>query len=176
MKTLAERLKYALYKLDINQVEAANTSGISQQSINYIIRNNLTESRLSSRIAEGLKLNPEWLIYGRGEMISPKIYKIPLITDYLSLQLYLNDRDIDKEADFLLTNRQLGCKPFAVKNERNKILICTKENEKDENSLIKDYLFFNEADMKIITKEESVNFNKRNVFNIVELRIYDIQI
>lgn len=176
MNTLAKRLKYALYSLSLNQAEAAKKSGISQQSINYIIRNNLTESRLSSKIADGLRLNPEWLIYGRGEMISPNIYKIPIITDYLSLQLYFNNREIDKNAGILLTHRFIGVKPFAVKTEKNKLCICIKHQNNTDNSLIEEHLFFNDAEIKIVTRSELTKSNETNFFRIVEWRIYDVTI
>jgi len=81
METLADRLKYILYKLDLNQVEAPRLIGISQQSINYTLRNNLNTSRLSVRIAEGLQINPEWLLTGKGEWQPDKINKIPIIND-----------------------------------------------------------------------------------------------
>ena len=176
MDTLAERLKYALYLLGLNQAEAAKISGISQQSINYIIKNNLNASRLSSKIADGLNINSEWLINGKGEMNSPKIYKIPLIFDYLSLQLYMNDRKIDKETAYLLTHRFISAKPFAVKTEINKLCICKKLSDEDSENLIDDYLCYDEKGMVII-KSHMLDLKDRNsIYKIVEWREYDMNI
>lgn len=150
MDTLSKRLKSVLYKLDLNQTEAAKISGISQQSINYIIRNNRKESRLSSKIADGLKINSEWLIYGRGEMVSLRIYKIPIIDDYLILQRYLNERELDRNIQNLLTNRLICAKPFSVKIDSNNICICKSNNKEQDDRFIEEYLYFTEVEKRII--------------------------
>lgn len=115
------------------------------------------ESRLSSRIAEGLKISPEWLIYGRGEMISPKIYKIPLISDFISLQMYLNDRELDDDIKILLTHRFLGIKPFAVKVDANKVCICSNTDKKNDSAkfLSQEFLFYDERGFKLINNERN---------------------
>lgn len=181
MDTLAERIKYVIYKLGLNQAEIAKMSGISQQSINYIIRKNLAESRLSSKIAEGLNINPEWLIYGKGEIVSPKIYKIPVINDYLSLQIYLSDRRLDDDVVYLLTSRFISAKPFAVKTDNNKICICKNSYDSPREHpcgdyLCGDYLYFNNKEMRIITRNEHNGLNRKFLFKISEWRIYDIKV
>jgi len=175
METLAERLKYVLYKLDLNQVEAARLIGISQQSINYILRNNLNTSRLSVRIAEGLQINPEWLLTGKGEWQPEKINKIPIINDNLILQLYFRDNSLTKDTKYILSNRDLGKKPFAVQIEDNKLCICTRVDEyKEKDSYLKDdYLYINDCEIKISKKDTN---NPDAGYKVIEWRIYDIKV
>ncbi len=179
METLAERLKYVLYKLDINQVEAARLSGISQQSINYILRNNLNTSRLAVKIAEGLGINPEWLLTGKGEMRPERIHKIPIIDDYLILQLYFRGSELARDTQYVLSNRDLSNRPFAVRTEINKLCICTRFDDHSNNTtpdnvyLTEAYLYIDEEDIRLTEKDQS---KQKNVYKIVEWRIYDVAI
>lgn len=173
MKTLAERLKYMLYKLDLNQADAAKKVGISQQSFNYLIRNNVSESKLSSKIADKLQVNPEWLIYGRGEMLPSPIYSIPIIKDYLTLMLYLNDREVGIDIKKILSASYISEKPFSVNVENNKIAICSNRYNTEENDRIKkkEYILFDESNSYFIVDIEGLN--KKNIYHIIEWRIYN---
>lgn len=146
MKTFAARLKFALEKLDISQAEAARRCGISQQSINYIISNDLKQSKLAPTIASTLDINPEWLIYGEGRFKETKYYEIPVFENAYGILKYLN-HDLDlNSCKFIVVDLYLGNLAFAYLAEPHKLAICC-ENEYNLKPL--DYLNLSGLSVKI---------------------------
>lgn len=137
MNTFAERLKMAIEKMGISQAEAARRSGISQQSINYIISNNLKQSKLAVKIASSLDINPDWLIYGEGKFKETKYYEIPIFDNAYKILKYIN-HDIDTDSlPSLIVDLYLGNLAFAYLASPTKLAICC---EKEYNSSPLDYL------------------------------------
>lgn len=128
METFAERLKIAIDKRAISQTEAARRIGISQQSINYIINNNLKNSKLAPKIAGALGINPEWLIYGKGKFEETKIYEIPIIHSLYMLNKFLKGAIDEKLVDCTIIDAYLGDQMFAYLIEPQKMVICYKDN------------------------------------------------
>ena len=73
MNTLAERLQFAMDKMGKNQVELAALAGTSQVTISNILNGVTKSPRNGLQIAKALKISPEWLLNGTGEMVHPKI-------------------------------------------------------------------------------------------------------
>ena len=124
MKTFAQRLLAAINKIGISQTEAARRCGISQQSMHYIISKNLETSKLAAKIAHGLDVNPDWLIYGEGSFQDQKVYQVPIIKTAKELQLFLCDGLDLNSVSYAYTDTDLGEKPFAYLQEPNKMAIC----------------------------------------------------
>lgn len=131
MNTFAERLKFAINKSNLSQAEAARKSGIAQQSINYIINNNVNSSKLAPQIASALGINPEWLVYGRGKLEETCVYEIPIFnTPYLLIK-FLN-QDIDENTvKYTVIEIDLGDNAFAYLIEPQKLAICSSIIETD---------------------------------------------
>ncbi|WP_277973411.1 helix-turn-helix domain-containing protein [Pantoea agglomerans] len=70
MKTtnLAERLKQAMDARNMSQASLAEAAGISQPSVWKIISGRTQSSKKLVEIASALKVRPEWLLNGSGEM------------------------------------------------------------------------------------------------------------
>lgn len=128
MNSFAERLKIALEKRNLSQAEAARKCGLSQQSINYIIKNNLKTSKLGTEIATALNINPEWLIYGRGKFEESKIYELPIMHSYTLLKKFINNELKLDKVDYIVTEFFLGYTAFAYLLEPRKLIICGDES------------------------------------------------
>lgn len=125
MNTFAERLKIAIAKRGISQAEAARLCGIAQQSLNYIIANNLTSSKLAPQIASSLSINPEWLILGQGKFEEDKIYELPIIhSPYMLKKFFKNELD-ENSLDYTVINTDLGDLAFSYLIETKKMIICS---------------------------------------------------
>lgn len=70
MKTtnLAERLKLAMEARNMSQASLAESAGISQPSVWKIVSGRTQSSKKLVEIANALKVRPEWLLNGSGEM------------------------------------------------------------------------------------------------------------
>ena len=73
MNTLAERLLFAMDKMGKNQVELAALAGTSQVTISNILNGVTKSPRNGLQIAKALKISPEWLLNGTGDMVQPQI-------------------------------------------------------------------------------------------------------
>lgn len=163
MKTFAERLKLALDKIGISQAEAARRCGISQQAINYIISNNLKQSKLAVAIASALDINPNWLIYGEGKFKETKCYEIPVFDNAYKILKYINN-DVDESSTaFILVDMYLGDLAFAYLVSSNKLAICS---QKKYNIQPMEYLCIT-ASSAVIHKTPITDL----FFNIIEWRI-----
>ncbi|WP_261666606.1 helix-turn-helix domain-containing protein, partial [Erwinia mallotivora] len=72
-KTLGERLELALSTLKLSQSQASLAAGVPQATISHLIRNQARTYKNSRALAEGLKINHDWLVYGRGGILNPTV-------------------------------------------------------------------------------------------------------
>lgn len=112
--TLGDRLGKLLMHLGINQTEAAARTGISKGTISHLIRNKVETYKNSATLAEGLHVNHDWLVYGRGGMLNPTIYYLPVIHEYFRLRLFLAEGLIDDSTRYLGTEHNYGHRAFAT--------------------------------------------------------------
>lgn len=155
MKIFAERLKMAIEKRGLSQAEAARKSGISQQSINYIINNKLKSSKLAPQIASALQVNPEWLIYGRGKFEETKVYEIPILDSPFMLLKFLHD-DIDENmVKHTVIDIDLGDYAFAYILDQKKMIICGHFNNMTKS---KEYLTLTPSAIEITGKKGESSF------------------
>ena len=147
--SFAKRLKQIIESKNISQAEAARLCGIAQQSMNYILKNDLKSSKLAPQIAEALNINPEWLIYGEGrpEMMLAK--EIPIIHSPYMLKKYMANSLSQKSLELTIIDKFLGNKAFAYLIKPTKMAICA--DSIDEIAL-KEYLTL--KDNKIIISEK----------------------
>lgn len=68
METLGKRLKEIRIKRKHTQGSLAQLSGVPQQTIQAIESQRIKETRHLMRLAKALRINPEWLSTGEGEM------------------------------------------------------------------------------------------------------------
>lgn len=165
MNTFAERLRIAINKRGISQAEAARTCGIAQQSLNYIITNNLKSSKLAPLIASSLGINPEWLILGHGKFEENKVYELPIIHSPYMLKKFIRNELDENTLEYTVINLNLGSSAFAYLLESKKMAICSNEIIHDQNQ---EYLCIRESNVIITnTKEE-------HSFPIFEWRIRNV--
>lgn len=98
MNTLAERLQFAMDKTGKNQVELAALAGTSQVTISNILNGVTKSPRNGLQIAKALKISPEWLLNGTGEIVQPQIESN--VTETGSFDLWdrntpLNDDEVE---------------------------------------------------------------------------------
>lgn len=154
MRTFAERLKIAIEKKGMSQSMAARICGISQQSMNYIISNNLTSSKLAPRIASALDINPEWLMYGRGRFEETKIYELQIIHNPYMLIKFLNN-DIDANSvRYTAIDIDLGESAFAYIIEPKKMMICSSSNKFSYS----EYLTLKNSIVEITKRKKKISF------------------
>ncbi|MCE3237832.1 MAG: hypothetical protein K0R24_813 [Gammaproteobacteria bacterium] len=155
MNTLAERLKIAINKRGMSQAEAARLCGISQQSINYIIANNLSSSKLAPQIALALNINPEWLILGRGKFEETKVYELPIIHSLYMLKKFIKNELDEQSLEYTVINVYLGNRAFAYLLEARKMAICSDESINNTQNEKSEYLSIEESGVSI-TKENGI--------------------
>ena len=162
--SFSKRLKQVIDKKGISQTEAARLCGIAQQSMYYILKNDLKSSKLAPQIAEALDINPEWLILGEGRPDIVKTYEIPIIHSAYMLKKYLND-DLSYDAmDFTIIDQNLGVKAFSYLLTPTKMAICSDSLEKIKAN---QFLILTEKSEVIITENSGEG---RLVFPIFEWR------
>lgn len=67
MNTLPERLKYAREQLNMSQSEVAEAVGMKQPSYYQLESGKTQRSRYINEIANALKVDVDWLVYGKGK-------------------------------------------------------------------------------------------------------------
>ena len=75
MKTLAERLEYALILREITQSELARRAGVSRGTISNVMKGVAKNfnAEISLKVAKALEVDPYWLILGEGKPIKETI-------------------------------------------------------------------------------------------------------
>lgn len=156
MKTFAERLKMALNKRNISQAEAARRCGVSQQSINYIISNNLLSSKLAPQIASRLSINPEWLISGKGRFEEMKIYELPILHSAYMLKKFLQKEIDENTLQHTLSDEFLGNNAFAYLINPRKMALCYENTKVKESS--QEYLTIKNDTILITNTKSKISF------------------
>lgn len=75
MSGLAKRVRYAREQLSISQSELARRVGIRPQAIQFIEAGRVRRPRNLVEIAAALHVNPEWLLFGKGNMTTGVKYE-----------------------------------------------------------------------------------------------------
>lgn len=154
MNGFSERLKKIIKKKGLSQAEAAKLCGIAQQSLNYILNNNLKCSKLAPQIAVALDVDLEWLIYGTGKSSLSKLYDLPILHSAYMLKKYLN-RELDLESlGITVIDTFLGDNAFAYLTKPDEMAICGDTSPTPPNTNIKDFLTLSNEGIIIITKEQ----------------------
>lgn len=93
MNTLSERLKTARKNMGLTQVQLAEKVGVSQNTIQKVEKGG--DTKYINQLAKALGVNPEWLQFGVGEMLSEVVDDVDVIDtekDYsdthISIDLY----------------------------------------------------------------------------------------
>lgn len=91
-QVFGERVRYARELRGLTQQELADLTGegCSQGNINSIENRKSTHSKYARAIAAALKVEPDWLLYGQGEMTAEK----STITHIIDLNTYINSEDV----------------------------------------------------------------------------------
>lgn len=155
METFAKRLKLAIEKRALSQAQAARQCGVTQQSINYIISNDLKSSKLAPQIASSLGINPEWLICGRGKFEETQFYEIPIIHSLYMLKKFLNQELDNNALDYTVVDADLGPGAFAFLLEPKKLLICAKALDPTHH---KQYLTIQDSNLLVTDKKKELSF------------------
>ncbi|WP_456017553.1 helix-turn-helix domain-containing protein [Pseudomonas fluorescens] len=169
--TLSHRLRTVLTDLHISQKEAANRCGLPEQTISNILTKNMDETKTAGRIALGLGISLEWLVYGTGKPFGLSVKWIPLIDNYYSLGLYLTEGTLKDKTHYIASERDYGDKSFAWVLENGTIVICGK-HEKEIDPSRRSYLVINDETSTVA--ESSIEAQKYTHL-ICELRTcYDL--
>lgn len=170
MESFSERLRFVLYKREMSQSEAARRCGITQQAMNYIIKNNLESSKLAIQIANGLNVNPEWLVYGKGKFENAELTELPLIDNYFILEAFVHGIKIPEDKGGVFVDKDYGKYAFAFCVEKNKIAICCSSDASIENTLTHEYLVVMPDSFEVITNK------KADCYQICEWRIINVDV
>ncbi len=118
MKTIAERLKYAMSQADdISQTELAESAGVSQPTIWKLLNGKTRKSKELPSIAAALGVNMEWLATGKGEIIGGEQIASPRIDLSRMIPVWSDDGETD---DFVASPGDKPAKSWrAYKMKRN---------------------------------------------------------
>ncbi|QLH64541.1 helix-turn-helix domain-containing protein [Serratia symbiotica] len=168
-KTLGERLELALAESKLSQAQASAVTGVPQATISHLIRNKARTYKNSRALADGLKINHDWLVYGRGGILNHDTYYIPIIHDYFRLRLYLSEKFLEKRTHFIVTEQNYGECMFATVLDTS-LLICSEKEESEYIYRNSELLSWTESN-KLITNNHSQWIG---IFLIHEKRSYNI--
>jgi SOS-response transcriptional repressor LexA len=121
---LGERIKYAMSRAGMKQVELARKVGVKQQTISYLCKTNSAQSQYVVRIAEALGVNPRWLQDGVGDPhdttvrievsgVEIRLTNLPLLRDKEVLRWLEAGEVSSPRADFV-TDRDVGKRAFGI--------------------------------------------------------------
>lgn len=163
--TLASRLKKILKDKNLTQKEAADIIGISAQSLNYIITNDLKTSKLAPKIAIKLGINSDWLLFGKGRPMEPTFYEVPIFNNSFCLEEYLHNNSLpDSKTEFTVIDKDLGPKSFAFLRSKKELIFCYPMDAIVSTSL---YLCINFIDNIVEISEEKKEANAYPIYAIL---------
>ncbi len=168
LSTFGARLSKILSHLGINQSEAAKRTGVPKTTISHIIRNNVGSYKNSSALADGLSVNHDWLVYGRGGILNPAVFYIPIIHEYFRVRLFHSEGFLEDNTHFLVTEQDYGQGMFATMLD-NSILICSRPIENEHTERTTGFLLWTERRKAIISNQTQ----GKRVFFINEIRTYE---
>lgn len=165
--TLGERLEMALNILHLSQARASTLTGVPQGTISHLVRNQARTYKNSRALADGLHLNHDWLVYGKGGILNPDAHYVPVIHDYFRLRLFLSEHFLEESTHFLITEHQYGTGMFATWLE-DTMLICSPLAAPHDLQSSRGNLFWAEG-VKSLDREKG---QTNNFFRIHEKRQY----
>ncbi len=86
--TLAQRLKIAMESSGCTQIKLAELVGVTQGAIQKLVSGKAKSTRNLLDIAEALKVNPQWLNSGEGEMRPAKMSTMPPENEWQSVEAW----------------------------------------------------------------------------------------
>lgn len=167
-KTLGERLEQALVKQKMSHAGASAVTGVSQTTISHLIRTQARTYKNSKALADGLNINHDWLVYGRGGILNPTVYYLPIIHEYFRLRLYQSEGFLEDNTNFIVNERDYGEGSFATALN-GELLICSQSEGDVLPSSTLNFLIWTERRKAIV---DEFLPGKRS-FVIHELRKYD---
>ncbi|RLV60402.1 XRE family transcriptional regulator [Parashewanella curva] len=126
--TFGERLEYALMQLHVSQAELGRRSGVSQQSINYIVQKKLDKSKFAFQLADCLDVNPSWLLHGVGRFESCFAIDIPIINSFVDVQKFIRDGQLLDHKKYIIIEKDIGKLSFAFQLQLDELIICGEQN------------------------------------------------
>jgi transcriptional regulator with XRE-family HTH domain len=167
-ETLSSRLRKALIDLGISQKEAATRCNLPEQTISNILTKNMDETKTAGRIAKGLGISLDWLVYGTGNPLSHAVKWLPILDNYYSLGLYLTQGVVKENTTYVATERDYGEKAFAWALPNGSLAICGKQNT--ENPDKSSFLLITDEVTEI---SDDMDENKKFMHKICEMRTYN---
>jgi hypothetical protein len=168
LKTLGERLEFALTKFKVSQAHASLSTGVAQTTISHLIRTQARTYKNSRALADGLGINHDWLVYGRGGILNPTVYYLPIIHEYFRLRLFQSEGFVEENINFIVNERDYGEGTFATALN-GELLICSQFEGEVLPSSSLNFLIWTERRKAIV---DEFLPGKRS-FIIHELRKYD---
>lgn len=153
--SFSKRLKQVIESRSISQAEAARLCGIAQQSLNYILKNDLKSSKLAPQIADALNINSEWLIYGEGRPEITTVNELPIIHSPYMLKKYLAGSLAPDALEFTVIDVFLGGRAFAYLLKPTKMAICADPTEGRKTN---EYLSLKDDEVIISPLPEQISF------------------
>lgn len=86
-ETLSERIKYALDRRGMRKIDLAKKIGVKHQTIQYLCKREIKNSRFTPLIADALKVDLQWLSTGKGTFGKNfsegqlNFYEVPLLDE-----------------------------------------------------------------------------------------------
>lgn len=165
LKTLGERLEFALTKFKVSQAHASLSTGVAQTTISHLIRTQARTYKNSRALADGLRINHDWLVYGTGGICNPTANYLPIIHDYFRLGLYQSQGFLDENTQYLISEQNYGELMFATTFKED-VLICSVSGESCRTPL--QYLIWTEEGKHITDDDSKI----KKYFLIHEVRKY----
>lgn len=160
MDTFATRLQQTLTKKGLSQRQFSELCGISQQSLSYILTNNLNKSKLAPQLATALDIDYRWLADGIGSPDPLQFTVLPLLQSPRQLKQFIQGNLNKETTEKTLISENLTDKAFAYLLDLKKMVICTQNAKKTH-----EYLSLIDANI-CVTKDEH-----EHSFPIYEWRI-----
>lgn len=168
LKTIGQRLSKIMVEMGLTQAEVAARTGVPKTTISHLIRNEVATYKNSSALADGLGINHDWLVYGRGGILNPTVYYLPMIHEYFRLRLFQSEGFLEDNTNFIVNERDYGEGTFATALN-GELLICSQFEGDVLPSSTLNFLIWTERRKAIV---DEFLPGKRS-FIIHELRKYD---
>ena len=98
MKTFAERLKMAMEAAGMSQEQLGQRVGVSQPAIAKLVSGRAKSSRKSLEMAIALRVSPEWLVNGTGDISkNVKDSNVPSEEEWGAVSSWDSKTDLDKD-------------------------------------------------------------------------------
>ncbi len=149
LRTLSDRLHFAMEKEGISQAALARAVDIKPAALQYLLSSNAQVSRFTFELAHALNVRPEWLATGNGPVAVEEDPLYRAITQYTPIPV-LNIEDVSQwrefnkikwHDDFIMIEKSCGENAFAFKiadaamkpifNKGNIVIVATDKSPTD---------------------------------------------